>query len=35
MLSTFGGWGFRLAFVSDTDIHDEPVIEFANRLPGK
>jgi hypothetical protein len=27
MVSTFGGWGFRLVFVSDEDIHDDPVIE--------
>lgn len=32
-MSTFGGWGFRLVFVSDTDIHDEPVIEVREPPP--
>ena len=27
MMSTFGGWGFRLVFVADTDIHEEPEVE--------
>ena len=35
MLSTFGGWGLRLVFVSDTDIHDQPVIEVREPLPGE
>ncbi len=33
MLSTFGGWGFRLVFVPDTDIHDEPVIKVREPPP--
>ena len=27
MVGTFGGWGFRLVFVPDEDIHDEPEVE--------
>lgn len=27
MLSTFGGWGMRLVFVPDDELHDEPAIE--------
>ena len=33
MLSTFGGWGFRLVFVTDTRIHDEPMIEVREPPP--
>lgn len=34
MMSTFGGWGFRLVFVADTDIHDDPVIDVREPVPG-
>jgi len=27
MVSTFGGWGMRIAFVADDERHDEPAIE--------
>lgn len=27
MVSTFGGWGMRIAFVPDDELHEEPVIE--------
>lgn len=27
MVGTFGGWGMRIAFVADTDLHEEPTIE--------
>jgi hypothetical protein len=27
MVDTFGGWGMRIVFVPDEDIHDEPVVE--------
>ena len=27
MMMTYGGWGFRVVFVADEDIHDEPEIE--------
>ena len=27
MVSTFGGWGMRIAFVPDDELHDEPTIE--------
>jgi hypothetical protein len=27
MMMTFGGWGFRLVFMPDTHIHDEPEVE--------
>lgn len=32
MVSTFGGWGMRIAFVADTHLDEEPVIEV--REPG-
>lgn len=35
MMSTFGGWGFRLVFVADADIHDEPVIEVREPVAGE
>jgi len=35
MLSTFGGWGFRLVFIPDTNIHDEPVIELREPRSGE
>jgi hypothetical protein len=27
MVSTFGGWGMRIVFVPDDELHDEPVVE--------
>jgi hypothetical protein len=27
MVGTFGGWGMRVVFVPDDEIHDEPVVE--------
>ncbi len=27
MVGTFGGWGMRIAFVPDDELHDEPIIE--------
>ena len=27
IVSTFGGWGMRIAFVPDDEVHDEPVVE--------
>ena len=27
MISTFGGWGMRIAFVPDDELHEEPEIE--------
>jgi hypothetical protein len=27
MVSTFGGWGMRIGFVPDDELHDEPVVE--------
>jgi len=26
MISTFGGWGMRVAFVPDDELHEEPEI---------
>ncbi|MGA3123087.1 MAG: hypothetical protein ABSF69_20140 [Polyangiaceae bacterium] len=27
MVGTFGGWGMRIVFVPDDELHDEPVVE--------
>jgi hypothetical protein len=27
MVGTFGGWGMRITFVPDDEVHDEPVVE--------
>jgi len=27
IVSTFGGWGMRIVFVPDDEVHDEPVVE--------
>jgi hypothetical protein len=27
MVGTFGGWGMRIVFVPDDDLHDEPVVQ--------
>jgi len=33
MVMTFGGWGFRLTFVPDDEIHDEPTLEVREPTP--
>jgi hypothetical protein len=33
MVSTFGGWGIRIVFVPDDEIHDEPVVEVREPEP--
>jgi len=33
MLTTYAGWGMRIAFVPDDDVHEEPRIEV--REPNK
>lgn len=35
MMMSFGGWGFRLVFVPDDEIHDEPVVEVREPPEGK
>jgi hypothetical protein len=27
MVGTFGGWGMRIAFVPDDEVHEEPIVE--------
>jgi hypothetical protein len=34
MMMTFGGWGFRIVFVPDHDIHDEPEVEVREPTDG-
>jgi hypothetical protein len=33
MVSNFGGWGMRIVFVPDDELHDEPVIEVREPEP--
>lgn len=33
MVSTFGGWGMRITFVPDDELHEEPVVEVCEPDP--
>jgi len=33
MVGTFGGWGMRIVFVPDDELHDEPVLEVREPRP--
>jgi hypothetical protein len=35
IVGTFGGWGMRIVFVPDDEIHDEPVVEVREPEPGR
>ena len=34
MVGTYGGWGMRIVFVPDDELHDEPVVDVREPDPG-